>query len=124
MDGEGCFKNLLWPIGEWQKVSTSSLPIRVAMVALGRHGSLQRTLSQILNTTGLYNDYTFHSMLQAQEIRLRSPDRLSREGVWSGHETKPVGTLKRKQFHLVWVLGGGDHCREVGRRSSLILLTA
>ena len=46
-------------------------------------------LSQALNTTGLYNDYTFRSMLQAQEIRLRSPDRLSPRGVWSGHETIP-----------------------------------
>ena len=27
MDGEGCFKDLLWAMGEWQKVSTSSLPI-------------------------------------------------------------------------------------------------
>ena len=25
MDGEGCFKNLLWAMGEQQKVSTSSL---------------------------------------------------------------------------------------------------
>ena len=31
-------------------------------------------LSQALNTMGLYNDYTFRSMLQAQEIRLGSPD--------------------------------------------------
>ena len=45
-------------------------------------------LSQAVNTTGLYNDYTFRSMLQAQEIRLRSPDRLSPRGVWSGHETR------------------------------------
>ena len=27
MDGVGCFKNLLWAMGEGQKVSTSSLPI-------------------------------------------------------------------------------------------------
>ena len=27
MDGEGCFKNLLWAVGERQKVSTSSLLI-------------------------------------------------------------------------------------------------
>ena len=64
-------------MGERQKVSTSSLPIRVAMIALGWHGSLQQTLSQELNTMGLYNDYRFRSMLQAQEILLRSPDRLS-----------------------------------------------
>ena len=50
------------------------------MIALGRHESLQQTLSQALNTTGLYNDYTFRSMLQAQEIRLCSPDRLSPRG--------------------------------------------
>ena len=87
MDGEGCFKNLLWAMGERQKVSTTSLPIGVAMIALGRHGSLQQTLSQALNTTGLYNDYTFRSMLQAQEIRFRPPDRLSPRGVRSGHET-------------------------------------
>ena len=80
-DGEGCFKDLLWAMGERQKVSTSSLQIWVAMIALGWHGSLQQTLSQALNTTGLYNDYTFRSMLQAQEIRLRSPDRLSPRGV-------------------------------------------
>ena len=47
------------------------------MIMLGRHGSLQQTLSQALNTTGLYNDYTFRSMLQAQEIRLCSPDLVS-----------------------------------------------
>ena len=57
------------------------------MIALGWHGRLQQELLQALNTTGLYNDYTFRSMLQAQEIRLRSPDRLSPRGVWSGHET-------------------------------------
>ena len=27
MDGEGCFKDLLWAMGERQKVSTSSFPI-------------------------------------------------------------------------------------------------
>ena len=58
----------------------------ITMITLGRHGSFQQTLSRALNTTGLYNDYTFRSMLQAQEIRLRSPDRLSPRGVWSGHE--------------------------------------
>ena len=50
-------------------------------------------LSQALNTTGLYNDYTFRSMLQAQEIRLRSPDRLSPRGVWSGHETRMLAPI-------------------------------
>ena len=51
------------------------------MITLGRHGSL---LSQALNTTGLYNDYTFHSMLQAQEIQLHSPERLSHRGGGGG----------------------------------------
>ena len=35
MNGEGCFKNLLWAICERQKVSTSSLSIRVAMIDMG-----------------------------------------------------------------------------------------
>ena len=48
-------QNLLCAMGEQQRVSTSSLQIRVAMIALGRHGSLQWTLSQALNTTGLYH---------------------------------------------------------------------
>ena len=42
------------------------------------HGSLA-TCSQVINTAGLRNDYTFHSGLQAQEIRLGSPDRFPRE---------------------------------------------
>ena len=37
MDDEGCFKNLVWDVGEQQKVSTSSLPICVAVIALGRY---------------------------------------------------------------------------------------
>ena len=47
------------------------------------HGSLA-TRSQIINTAGLRNDYTFRSGLQAQEIRLGSPDRFRRESmVWA-----------------------------------------
>jgi len=42
------------------------------------HGSLV-TRSQVINTTGLRNDYTFRSGLQAQEIRLGSPDQLPHE---------------------------------------------
>jgi len=42
------------------------------------HGSLARR-SQVINTSGLRNDYTFRSGLQAQEIRLGSPDRFPRE---------------------------------------------
>ena len=55
------------------------------MIALGQHGSLQRTLLQALNTMGSHNDFTFHSMLQAQEIQLLSPDPFSPRGcvVWA-----------------------------------------
>jgi len=42
------------------------------------HGSLA-TRSQVINTAGLCNDYAFLSGLQAQEIRLGSPDRFPRE---------------------------------------------
>ena len=42
------------------------------------HGSLV-TRSQVINTTGLHNDYTFHSGLQAQEIQLGSPDHFPHE---------------------------------------------
>ena len=42
------------------------------------HGSLA-SRSQVINTAGLRNDYTFLSGLQAQEIRLGSPDRFPRE---------------------------------------------
>jgi len=42
------------------------------------HGSLA-THSQVINTAGLCNDYPFLSGLQAQEIRLGSPDRFSHE---------------------------------------------
>ena len=35
--------------------------------------------SQVINTAGLRNYYTFLSGLQAQEIRLGSPDRFPRE---------------------------------------------
>jgi len=42
------------------------------------HGSLA-SRSQVINTAGLRNDYTFVSGLQAQEIRLGSPDRFPRE---------------------------------------------
>jgi len=42
------------------------------------HGSLA-THSQVINTAGLRNDYTFLSGLQAHEIRLGSPDRFPRE---------------------------------------------
>ena len=42
------------------------------------HGSLA-SRSQVINTAGLHNDYTFLSGLQAQEIRLGSPDRFPRE---------------------------------------------
>ena len=59
-------------------------------------------LSQALNTTGLYNDYTFRSMLQAQEIRLRSPDRLSPRGVWSGHETMLYIAHERYPTNQFW----------------------
>ena len=43
---------------------------------------------------GLYNDYRFRSMLQAQEIQLRSPDRLSPRGCGLG--TRLIRTLLNK----------------------------
>ena len=49
------------------------------------HGSLV-THSQVINTAGLHNDYTFLSGLQAQEIQLGSPDRFLRE--WCGLSTR------------------------------------
>jgi len=42
------------------------------------HGSLV-TCSQLINTAGLRNYYTFLSGLEAQEIRLGSPDFFPRE---------------------------------------------
>ena len=42
------------------------------------HGSFA-TRSMVINTVGLHNDNTFHSGLQAQEIRLGSPDRFPHE---------------------------------------------
>jgi len=42
------------------------------------HESLA-TRSLVINTVGLLNDYALHSGLQAQEIRLGSPDCFPRE---------------------------------------------
>ena len=64
MDGEGCFKTSYGPwVSTKRLIHLLSRYEYIAMIALGRHGSLQRTLSQALNSTGLYNDYTFRSML-------------------------------------------------------------
>ena len=54
-------------------VHISSSPVRVAMT--DTEALVAR--SRLLSTTGLRNYYTFQSGLQAQEIRLGSPDRFS-----------------------------------------------
>ena len=71
---------------EWQIIhSTSSLLKWVAIIVLVLwHGSLA-TCSQVINTAGLCNDYTFCSGLQAQEIGLGSPDCFP-------HEKRGLGT--------------------------------
>ena len=76
VDGEGGFKSLLRePAGrsERQMAHISSSPVRVAMI--DTEALVAR--SRLLGTTGLRNYYTFQSGLQAQEIRLGSPDRFS-----------------------------------------------
>ena len=62
------------------RVATLPATLRVAMIALVHFDTealAARAHSQVLSTTGLRNYYTFHSGLQAQEIRLGSPDRFS-----------------------------------------------
>ena len=56
------------------------------------HGSLA-SRSQVINTAGLRNDYTFLSGLQAQEIRLGSPDRFPQERCGVG--TRLLATVQR-----------------------------
>ena len=69
---------VLAPTGRGERHSTSSPEMSSCDRACAAHGSLE-TRSQVINTTGLRNDYPFLSGLQAQEIRLGSPDRFPHE---------------------------------------------
>jgi len=69
LGSEGGFKSLLWvPTG-----IIISLEMSNRDCACTGHRSLA-TRSQVINTAGLCNDYTFRSGLQSQEIGLGSPD--------------------------------------------------
>jgi len=83
------------------------------------HGSLA-TRSQVINTAGLHNDYAFCIGLQAQEIRLGSPDRFP-------HERCGLGTRLMRASHNLSKNSegvGGSSClvrQTVLLRSSLVL---
>ena len=114
-------KQIPWTAKDASKIFYGPYGQECMMTSLFFHGSLQQTLSQALNTMGLYNDYTFRSMLQAQEIRLRSPDRLSPRGVWSGHQTMLAVCLVSGGVHVASLREGGGG-REVGAGGGWVVL--
>ena len=46
------------------------------------------THPHVLTTTGLYNDYTFHSVLSPKKLKLDHQTVFPCERVWSGHDTR------------------------------------
>ena len=82
------------------------------------HGNLA-TRSQVINTTGLRNDYTFHSGLQAQEIRLGSPNHFPHERCGLGTRPELIEPWRPKQRQNIitalkmpqgWVLAHKHQC--------------
>ena len=92
LDGEGGFKSLLWY--RWAVNGTEY------MCCLGRSHHDPRlysdtealgTRSRVLNTTGLYNDYTLYSVLSPMKLKLDHQTVFPCERVWSGHDTREGG---------------------------------